>query len=334
MKGKQIKSEIIGLGFSVPQRIVTNRDLEALMDTSDEWIVSRSGIRVRRWVEGEVGASDLAIAASRQAMEKAGVDAGEIDLVIAATITSDYFFPGISVQIQDQMGMDNIGAFDIKAACSGFIYALSMGDQFIKTGFAETVLVVGAEVQSTALNVSTEGRDMAVLFGDGAGAAVLRPGYSERGILSTHLHAQGKYLKELWCEGPASRLNPRISTEMIDQGRHYPSMNGREVFRHAINRFPEVVHEALDANGLGLDEIALIIPHQANLRISQAMAKRLGISMDMVYTNIDRYGNTTAASIPIAFAEAVDEGRIKEGDLVILAAFGAGFTWASAAIRW
>ena len=334
MKRNRVRSEIVGVGFNVPDRIVTNKDLEALMDTSDEWIVSRSGIRERRWITGETGASDLAISASRQAMGRAGIDAGEIDMVIAATITSDYFFPGISAQIQDQLGMDSVGAFDIKAACSGFIYALSMADQFINTSYARTVLVVGAEVQSTALNLSTEGRDMAVLFGDGAGAAILRAGDDERGILSTHLHCQGEYLKELWCEGPASRCNPRISKEMIDEGRHYPYMNGREVFRHAVTRFPEVIQEALDANALSLDDVALIIPHQANLRISQSMAKRLGVSMDRVYTNIHRYGNTTAASIPIALTEAVDEGRIKDGDVIILAAFGAGFTWASAAIRW
>ncbi|UCD88279.1 MAG: ketoacyl-ACP synthase III [Desulfobacterales bacterium] len=328
------KSEIAGLGFSVPDRIVTNKDLEALMDTTDEWIVSRSGIHERRWVSGETGTSDLAIAASRQAMERAGVNAREIDMVIAATITPDYYFPGISVQIQDQLGMHSIGAFDIRAACSGFIYALSVADQFIKTAYAKTVLVVGAEVQSTALNVSTEGRDMAVLFGDGAGAAVLRAGHNERCVLSTHLHSQGKYLKELWCEGPASRCNPRISEEMINEGRHYPSMNGREVFRQAVTRFPEAICEALDANSLSIDDVALIIPHQANLRISQAVAKKLRISMDRVYSNIQRYGNTTAASIPIALAEALDEGKIKEGDILILAAFGAGFTWASAAIRW
>jgi 3-oxoacyl-[acyl-carrier-protein] synthase-3 len=334
MQTNHIKSEIAGLGFSVPDRIVTNKDLEALMDTTDEWIVSRSGISERRWITGETGTSDLAIAASRQAMERAGVNAGEIDLVIAATITSDYYFPGISVQIQDQLGMNTIGAFDIKAACSGFIYALASADQFIKAAYAKTVLVVGAEVQSTALNVSTEGRDMAVLFGDGAGAAVLRAGNDERGILSTHLHSAGKYPKELWCEGPASRCNPRISKEMIDEGRHYPHMNGREVFRHAVTRFPEAIREALDANKLSLDDVALIIPHQANLRISQAMAKKLGVSMDRVYSNIQRYGNTTGASIPIAFTEALNEGRIKDGDIIILAAFGAGFRWASAAIRW
>jgi 3-oxoacyl-[acyl-carrier-protein] synthase-3 len=334
MSTHRVQSEIVGLGFSVPDRIVTNKDLEALMDTTDEWIVSRSGIHERRWITGETGASDLAVTASRRAMERAGVDAGEIDLVVAATITSDYFFPGISVQIQDQLGLKTVGAFDIKAACSGFIYALSTADQFIKTAYARTVLVVGAEVQSTALNVSTTGRDMAVLFGDGAGAAVLRAGHNERGILSTHLHAQGKYLKELWCEAPASRFNPRISKAMIDEGRHYPTMSGREVFRHAVTRFPEAIREAMDANSLSLDDVAIVIPHQANFRITRAMAKTLGLSMDRVYSNIHRYGNTTAASIPIALTEAVDEGKIKRGDIVILVAFGAGFSWASAAIRW
>jgi 3-oxoacyl-[acyl-carrier-protein] synthase-3 len=328
------KTMITGIGYHVPERVVTNHDLEQWMDTSDEWIVTRSGIQERRWVEDGVGASDLGIEATRKALAMAGIAPRDIDLVIFATLTSDYFFPGSSAQVQEKLGLRPIGAFDIKAACSAFIYALSIGDQFIKTGQADTVLVIGAEVQSTALNLSTAGRDMAVLFGDGAGAAILQPSEGESAILSTHLHCDGSHLKDLWCEAPASRFSPRISHEMLDEGRQYPYMNGREVFRHAVTRFPEVIQEALDANQLSIEDVALVIPHQANLRISQAVAKRLGVGMDKVYSNIHKYGNTTAASIPIALAEAWEAGRFSRGDYLILAAFGAGFTWASAAIRW
>ncbi len=325
---------ISGVGYHVPNRVVTNRDLEQLMDTSDEWIITRSGIRERHWAEEGEGTSDLGVAAAKKAMDMAGVEPEAIDLVVFATLTSDYFFPGSSVQVQEKLGLRNVGAFDIKAACSAFIYGLSIGDQFIRTGQAETVLVIGAEVQSTALNVSTSGRDMAVLFGDGAGAVILQPGDGRSAILSTHLHADGRYLKDLWCEVPASRFNPRVSHEMLNEGRQYPQMNGREVFRNAVVRFPEVINEALTTNGLKLDDIALIIPHQANLRISQAVAKRLGVGMDRVFSNIHKYGNTTAASIPIALSEAWESGRFSRGDYIILAAFGAGFTWASAALRW
>lgn len=329
-----IRSKISGLGFYVPERIVTNQDLEKVMDTSDEWIVTRSGIRERRWVEGEVGVSDLGTEAARKAMEMAGIQSGDIDMVIVATLTSDYFFPGSSAQIQHNLGLGHIAAFDVKVACSAFIYALSIADQYIKTGQCKNILVIGAEVQSTALDISTRGRDISVLFGDGAGAAVVTRSSGNEGILSTHLHIDGQYLKELWCEGPASRENPRMSVKMLEEGRHFPYMNGREVFRHATTRFPEVIGEALDANGLTMDDVALVVPHQANLRISQYVAKKLGVGMDKVYSNIHKYGNTTGASIPIALTEAYQEKRFSSGDIVILAAFGAGFSWASAAIRW
>ncbi len=328
------KTAIAGIGFHVPDRIISNSDLEHLMDTSDECITERSGIKERRWIDHDGGASSLAIQAAKNAMEDANVTSENIDLVICATLTSDYFFPGISAQVQDALGLNHIGAFDIKAACPAFVYALSIGDQYIKTGHSKTVLVIGAEVQSTALDVSTKGRDIAVLFGDGAGAAILKASENNSEILSTHLHTDGKYLKDLWCESPASKYNPRISKEMIDEGRHFPFMNGREVFKNAVRRFPEVIQEAMDENDLTLEEIAQIIPHQANLRISQAVAKRMGVGMDKVYSNIHKYGNTTAASIPIALTEARNEGKFKRGDTIILAAFGAGFRWASAAIRW
>lgn len=327
-------SKISGIGYYVPERIVTNKDLEKLMDTSDEWIVARTGIHERRWVNSRIGTSDLAVKASEKAIKMANLTSKDIDLVIFATLSSDYTFPGSAVQIQDKMGMDTIGAFDIKAACSAFIYGLSIGDQYVKTGQAENVLVIGAEIQSTGIDVSTKGRDMAVLFGDGAGAAVLQPSNNDSAILSTHIHSQGKYLKELWAEIPTSIGMPRLTHEMLDEGRHYPQMNGREVFRNAVTRFPEVIKEALDKNNLTVDDVNMFIPHQANLRITQSVAKRLRVGMDRMYSNIERYGNTTGASIPIALAEAHIEGKIKKDDIVILAAFGAGFTWASAAIRW
>lgn len=328
------KSKIAGVGHYVPDNVVTNKDLEKLMDTTDEWIVTRTGIHERRWVNKRIGTSDLAIKASEKAIEMAKLKPSDIDLVIFATLTSDYNFPGSAVQIQDKMGMDTIGAFDIKAACSAFLYGLSIGDQFVKTGQANNVLVIGAEIQSTGIDITTRGRDMAVLFGDGAGAVVLQSSDGESAILSTHIHSQGKYLKELWAELPTSIENPCMSNEMLDAGRQYPQMNGREVFRNAIVRFPEVIKEALDANNYQVEDVNIFIPHQANLRITQSVAQRLGVGMDKMYSNIERYGNTTGASIPIALSEAYQEGKIKDGDLVILAAFGSGFTWASAAIRW
>ena len=327
-------SRVAGIGHYVPDNIVTNADLEKLMDTTNEWIIERTGISERRHVKNGMGTSHMGIKASEKALEMADVTPVDIDLVIFATITSDYYFPGSSVQVQEQMGMGTIGAFDIRVACSAFIYALSIGDQFIKTGQYDNVLVIGGEVQSTALQYDTEHRDISVIFGDGAGAAVLQPSQNSSAILSSHLHSEGKHLKNLWCEGPSSIENPRMSHEMIDEGRHLPVMNGREVFRHAITRFPEVINEALDHNNLSIDDVKLIIPHQANHRISEAVAKRMGVGMDKVYSNIHKYGNTTAASIPIAMSEALAEGKFSKGDIIVLAAFGAGFTWASAAIRW
>ena len=328
------KSKIVGIGYSVPDRVITNNELKNYMDTSDEWIKTRSGISERRWVEPGVGASDLAINASKKAIEMAKIDSTKIDLVIVGSLTSDYFFPEISAQVQEALKLRNVGAFDIKAACSAFIYSLSIGDQFIRTGMYKTILVIGAEVQSTALDKSTKGRTLSVLFADGAGAAILARNEENSGILSTHLHCQGKYLKDLWCEGPSSRENPRISKKMLDEGRHFPLMNGKEVFKNALRRFPEVIKEAMDANNLSLDDVKLIIPHQANERITKSVQKKLGIERDKVFSNIHKFGNTTGASIPIALCDAYDQGRIFKNDIIILAAFGAGFTWASAAIKW
>ncbi len=328
------RTRIAGIGYYVPENVVTNFDLMKMMDTSNEWIIERTGIEERHYVSPEQGTSDLGVAATQKAIAMAGIAVEDIELIICATISSDYFFPGSAFQIQAKLGLATVPAFDIKVACSGFTYGLSIADQFVKTGQYKNVLLVGAEVQSNALNMTTEGRDMAVLFGDGAGAAILQPSDDDSGILSTHLHADGNYSDILWAEVPSCRLKPHISYELIDAGRHFPQMNGREVFRNAIVRFPEVINEALEANNLTVEDIAQIIPHQANLRITQSVAKRLGIGMDQVYSNIHKYGNTTAASIPIALCDALDEGKFKRGDYIILASFGAGFSWGAVTIKW
>ena len=328
------KSKIIGMGFKVPDNIISNDDLSKMMDTSDEWIQSRSGIKERRWATEEVTTSDLALSAANNAIKNAEINNKEIDLVIVGTLSSDYFFPGVSAQLQEKLNLNLVGAFDIKAACSAFIYSLSIADQYIKTGAAETILVVGAETQTKLIEKSSEGRDVAVLFGDGAGAAIVQRSDDESQILSTHLHSQGKDLKNLWMEAPGTSMGSWFKENKFDQKKFTPKMNGREVFKNAVKRFPEVIHEALDHNNLDFNDIKLIIPHQANYRISEAVAKKLEVGMDKVYSNIHKYGNTTAASIPIALTEAIYSKKINRGDLIILAAFGAGYTWASAAIKW
>ncbi|HBN45680.1 MAG TPA: 3-oxoacyl-ACP synthase, partial [Candidatus Marinimicrobia bacterium] len=299
------RTAITGMSFHVPDKIVTNTDLEEMMNTSDEWIRTRSGIEKRHWVENDEGGSDLSLVASKKAMEQAGVTGKDIDMVIVGTASSDYYFPGIGAQLQDMLSLNTIGAFDIRVGCSAFIYGLAIADNFIKTGQCKTILLVGVDVLSPALEKSPDGRDVGVLFGDGAGAVILQPGQNGEGILSTHLHSEGKYVKELWCELPSFRLEGRgFSNDMIEKGRHKLIMNGREVFKHAVTRFPEVIQEALDANDLTMDDISQVIPHQANHRITEAVAKRLGVARDLVYSNIHRYGNTTAATIPIAMCEA------------------------------
>ena len=326
---------ISGTGFYLPPRIVTNDELSSYMDTTDEWIQERTGIKERRYVEKGVGPSDLAIPATEQALKAAGLTVSDIDFIIFATSTPDFYAPGSGCVLQEKMGFNEIGALDIRVQCSGFIYGLSIAEQYIRTGNFKNILLIGAEVQSTAMNLTDEGRDTAIIFGDGAGAAIISATDEDRGILSTHMHSEGKYLKELWLEAPASNAgHPRITREVLDEGKQYLKMNGKEVFRHAITRFPEVINEALEANNLTSENIDLLIPHQANLRITQMVQKRLGLSNDQVFSNIHKYGNTTAATIPIALAEAFNEGRINDGDLVVLAAFGAGFTWASAVIKW
>ncbi len=326
---------ISGTGFHVPARKVTNQELAKVMDTSDEWIRERTGIGIRYFADGiGEGPSDLAIPAARQALKNANLNVADIDFIIFATSTPDYYAPGSACLLQDKMGFGLIGALDIRVQCSGFLYGLSIAEQYIKTGQFKNILLVGAEVQSSAMNLSTEGRDTAVIFGDGAGAVVISATDEAKGVLSTHLHSQGKYAKELWCEAPASGLNPRISPEMLEEKRQYLYMNGREVFRHAIQRFPEVINEALSANGLTTDDVSMLIPHQANDRITKFVQKRMKLPEGKVYSNIRNFGNTTAATIPIALHEVIEQKLIKSGDIVVLAAFGSGFTWASALIKW
>tara|TARA_B100001996_G_scaffold346246_1_gene303076 strand:- start:74 stop:1042 length:969 start_codon:yes stop_codon:yes gene_type:complete len=322
------------MGFKVPDNIISNDDLSKMMDTSDDWIQSRSGIKERRWATDKIATSDLALVAANNAISNAEIDSKEIDMVIVGTLSSDYFFPGVSAQLQEKLNLNTIGAFDIKAACSAFVYSISIADQYIKTGMAKTILVVGAETQTKLIEKSTEGRDVAVLFGDGAGAAILKRSEDKSEILSTHLHSEGKDLKNLWMEAPGTSHGSWFKENQFDKSKFTPKMNGREVFRNAVTRFPEVINEALDFNNLDINDIKLIIPHQANYRISEAVAKRLGVGMDKVFSNIHKYGNTTAASIPIALTEALESGKIIKGDIIILAAFGAGYTWASAAIKW
>ena len=327
-------AKILGTGRALPPHVVTNAYLTTLMDTTEEWIVQRTGIRERRFVDPGTGASDLGVTAARLAIERAGLTPKDIQFLVFATLSPDMFFPGCGVLVQEKMGMDTIGALDVRTQCTGFLYGLSVAEAYVKAGFYDYVLVIGAEVQSTGIDLSTAGRDVSVIFGDGGGAAVVGPSDPGKGILSSHLHSEGKYARELMVEAPASLENPRISKEMIDARRHFPFMNGRYVFTHAVRRFPEVIREALEANGMTLSDLSIVIPHQANLRITQAVAKALEVQPEKVFSNIEKYGNTTAASIPIALDECVEEGRIREGDIVCLAAFGSGFTWASTLIRW
>lgn len=330
-------ARIVGLGRHLPDDVVTNEDLTRVMETSDEWIQQRTGIRERRYVARDTGAADLGARAAAQALERAGVRAEDMDLVLFATLSPDYDFPASACVLARQLGIRGAPALDVKNQCSGFVYGLAIANQFIKTGRARHVLLVGGEIHSTGIDITTRGRDVAVIFGDGAAAAVLTAEpQAARGILSTHLHAEGKYAEKLWLEAAASRSRPRLSADMLEgtKPRIFPHMEGKYVFKHAVTRFPEVILEALSANGCTIRDLDLLIPHQANLRISQMVAMGLELREEQVFNNIDRYGNTTAASIPLALYEAVEQGLVKPGTLVCLAAFGAGFTWASALIRW
>lgn len=329
------RTEFISTGMYAPERVVRNEEFTQWMDTSDEWIRTRSGIVERHWARDDQTTSDLALEASKVALERAGMQAKDLDCIIFATLSPDYFFPGAGVYLQRKLGVSTIPCIDIRNQCSGFIYGLSVADAWIKTGQYKRVLLVGAEIQSAGLDMTTRGRDTAVLFGDGAGAAILGPtGDDGRGVLSTHIYADGDNAELLWCNLGGSANRPRLSAEQLEQGLHFPKMVGREVFKHASTRMPASVMEALKVNGLTLQDIKVLIPHQANQRITEMVQKQLGLRDDQVYSNIDRYGNTTAASIPIALHEVVTAGRLQRGDILLLTAFGSGFTWGSAAVRW
>jgi 3-oxoacyl-[acyl-carrier-protein] synthase-3 len=330
-----IRSRIIGTGCALPDRVVTNDELAKVMDTSDEWIRTRTGIQERRWVrEGETGAG-LAQRASEQALAMAGVEARELDAIVFATCSPDHFIPGNGVFLQRLLGIPGIPALDIRMACSGFIYALSVADAWIRSGEFRRILVVGEEIQSTGMDVSTAGRNTAVIFADGAGAVVLAPSEaSDRGILAFDLKSDGTHAEVLWVDAPGSMYHPRVSAAQLAEGRHFVSMDGKEVFRHAVTRMPESVRAALAKVNLGTADITLLLPHQANLRISEMVQRNLALRDDQVYNNIQHYGNTTAATIPIMLDETLRAGRIKSGDLVVMTAFGAGFAWGSAVVRW
>lgn len=346
------QSKIAGIGYYVPKNVYTNNDLTRFMDTSDEWIQERTGIKERRYADrlGET-TTTMGIEAAKIAIERANTSADEIDFIIFATLSPDYYFPGCGVLLQREMGMKEVGALDVRNQCSGFVYALSIADQFIKTGMYKNILVVGAEKHSFALDYSTRGRAVSVIFGDGAGAVVLQPTTEEgKGILSTHLHSDGAEAEKLAMYYPGASggkwLNEKpnwpnqelggmlMTSDMLTDGSAFPFMDGQAVFKKAVVKFPEVIQEALKKNNLTSTDIDMLIPHQANLRISQFVQKTLGLTDEQVFNNIQKYGNTTAASVPIALCEAWEQGKIKEGDLVCLAAFGAGFTWGSALIRW
>lgn len=333
------KSKITGMGMYVPENEITNRDLTALMDTSHEWILERTGIESRRHIKKGDGNTTaiMGVKASRIAIERSGIDKNDIDLILFATLSPDYYFPGSGVIVQKELDIPTCPAMDIRNQCSGFIYALSTADQFIKTGMYKNILIIGSENHSGGLDMTTRGRGVSVIFGDGAGAVVLsRSSSEETGILSTHLHSEGKYAEELSLIGPSTRrwVPEIMAANDAEDTSYYPYMNGQLVFKNAVVRFSEVIMEGLQENQMTPDQIDMLIPHQANLRISQFIQKKFGLTDDQVYNNIMRYGNTTAGSIPIAMTEAWEAGKIKSGDLVVLAAFGSGFTWGSALIRW
>ncbi|MGV6831350.1 MAG: 3-oxoacyl-ACP synthase III family protein [bacterium] len=332
-------SKITGLGYYVPENIMTNNDLTAFMDTSDEWIQERTGIKERRWIDPKTSddnTSSMGAKAAKIAMERAGLTKDDIDFIIFATLSPDMYFPGGGVRVQDLLDMPTVGALDVRNQCSGFIYSMAIADQFVKTGMYKNVLVIGSENHSGGLEKSTRGRGVTVIFGDGAGAAVVSRSDDDSGILSSHLHSEGKHAKELALEGPSTGrwVDAIMEENDPDDVSYYPYMNGQFVFKHAVVRFSEAIMEGLQTNNLNPQDIDMLIPHQANLRIAQFIQKKFQLSDDQVYNNIMYYGNTTAASIPIALTEAWEKGKIKKGDLVVLAAFGSGFTWGSTIIRW
>lgn len=330
------RTAILGVGHYAPSRVVTNDDLAKMFATSDEWIQQRTGIRERRFIEHDgIGASDLAVPAVQMACERAGCDAKEIDAIIFATLSPDVFFPGSGCFLQRKLGLGQVPALDIRNQCSGFLYGLSIADAWIRAGMYKRVALVGAEVHSTGIDLSDEGRDVAVLFGDGAGAAILGPTEDpERCVQSVVIHADGSGAEDLWMEAPSSRRSPhRITHEMLDARLHYPRMNGKQVFRWATEKMPAASRDALAAAGKSREDVDLFVPHQANLRINEFVARKLDIPMEKVVTTIDRFGNTTAASIPLSLSEAIGDGRAKPGSLLLFAAFGSGYTWGAGVAR-
>jgi len=331
-----MRSAILGVGHYVPTKVVTNEDLSRVMPTTDEWIQQRTGIKERRFIEHDgIGASDLAVPATQMALERAGRKVSDIDMIIFATLSPDHNFPGSGCFLGEKLGLPGVPALDVRNQCSGFLYGLSVADAWVRVGAYKNILVVGAEVHSTGIELNERGRDVAVLFGDGAGAAVVGQSASDdRGVLSLHLHADGTGAKDLWLPAPASKHTPRLTHEMLERGDHFPKMNGKQVFRWATEKMPEVSREALATAGIDINAVDLFVPHQANMRINQYVADKLGIPQEKVVHNIQRYGNTTAATIPIGLSESFAEGRIKEGSNVLLAAFGSGYTWGAAVVRW
>ena len=333
-------SKIIGVGKYVPDNVVTNEDLSKLMDTNDAWITERTGIKERRWVKEGSGdtTSTMGVKAAKQAIERSGLDKDDIDFIIFATLSPDMYFPGPGVQVQHALDIKTVGALDVRNQCSGFVYAISVADNFIKTGMYKNILVIGSELHSHGLDKTDRGRGVSVIFGDGAGAVVLtREENTNKGILSTHLHSQGEHAEELVLIAPGMGkrwVNDIIADNDPNDESYYPYMNGQFVFKNAVVRFSEVIMEGLTKNNLPKEAIDMLIPHQANLRIAQFIQNKFGLSDDQVFNNIQKYGNTTAASIPIALCEAWEEGKIKENDTVVLAAFGSGFTWGSVIMKW
>lgn len=332
-----LRTVIRGTGRCLPDRVVTNDDLTQWMDTSDEWIRARSGIAERRWTEVDsgIGPSDLGKTAAETALARAGWKPADLDLILFATLSPDVFFPGSGCLLQHKLGLETTPAMDIHTQCSGFVYSLATADAFVRSGQARRILLVGAEVNSTGLDLSTRGRQVSVLFGDGAGAACVEAVESEApvGLLSSVLNAQGEFAESLMLEAPSARNHPRMGNQQIEECRHYPVMDGRQVFKHAVRRMVEAAGEALKRAGISIDDVDLLIPHQANLRISQGVQKFLGLSDERVFNNIQRYGNTNAASLPIAIDEAIEQGRLRSGMTLLMVAFGSGFTWGGAVYR-
>jgi 3-oxoacyl-[acyl-carrier-protein] synthase III len=328
-------SSILGIGHYVPSKVVTNHDLAKLMNTTDEWIVQRTGIKERRFIEHSgIGASDLALPAVKMALEHAGLTEKDIDAIVFATLSPDHNFPGSGCFLGHKLGLPGVPALDVRNQCSGFLYGMSVADAWVRAGVYKHVLLVGAEVHSTGIELADRGRDVAVLFGDGAGAAIIGPSTDpEQGIRSIEIHADGAGAKDLWLEAPASAYDPRLTKEMFDEGKHFPAMNGKQVFRWATEKMPEVARVAMENAKITAADVDLFVPHQANLRINQMVGQKLGIPESKTVANIEKYGNTTAATIPLGLSEAWREGRCRRGSNVLMAAFGSGYTWGAAVVR-